>query len=393
MRIGAVILAAGASTRFGGIKQLLPLGGISILQHVINIVEQVGFQKVVIVLGANQEVINPVLKLGAETEVIINRDWKMGQSSSVRLGVEKLKDECDALIFFLGDQPFVTRALIDFQIGVFAEKKPEIIAPRFAGKRGNPVLFSASCFKELQSLKGEGGGKALFNSHPVTEFDWPTDLENFDIDTEQDYERAVGIYNAHSQFCTIILSAGLSTRMKQAKLLMPWGNTSVLGTVINAFRNAGVVDIRVITGGYREEVEREAGLNHATCIFNPNFANGEMLDSVRTGINSILESSYKAAFIALGDQPAVSCEDIYQMMQIFNETRAPLIIPSYEMRRGHPWLVAKKLWPSILNLKPPKTMRDFIEENKDQITYYVVKNSRILEDLDTPEDYEKYHPR
>ena len=141
--------------------------------------------------------------------------------------MEKLKDECDALIFFLGDQPFVTRALIDFQIGVFAEKKPEIIAPRFAGKRGNPVLFGASCFKELQSLKGKGGGKALFDSHHVAEFDWPTDLENLDIDTEQDYERAVGIYNAHSQFCTIILSSGLSTRMKQAKLLMPWGNTSV----------------------------------------------------------------------------------------------------------------------------------------------------------------------
>lgn len=393
MKVGAVILAAGESKRLGRIKQLLPLGGKPLLQHVIDTAESAGFSRIAVILGANGDAIHMTIKTGGNTEVFINFQWQEGQSSSVRSGVECLESDCDAIVFLLGDQPFVTKSLIQKEIQLFDSSYADIVAPRFGNHRGNPVMFGKVCYSELKKLKGDGGGKQLYDSFNVKEFEYPIELEDKDIDTKEDFTSAEELINAHSHLCTIILGAGLSSRMKQPKLLMPWGNSSVLGTVISAFYNGGVGKVQVVTGAFREWVEKEAQKYQADCVFNPMFENGSMLDSIKAGIRAILNTNYDAVFVALGDQPAVSSEDIQEMAKIYLNTHALLIIPSFEMKRGHPWLVSRELWSSILNLEAPKTMRDFIEANKNRITYYVVKSSRILDDLDTPEDYEKYRPR
>jgi len=67
-------------------------------------------------------------------------------------------------------------------------------------------------------------------------------------------------------------------------------------------------------------------------------------------------------------------------------------VPSFQMRRGHPWLVARPLWPEILALKPPESTRDFLAGHAHEIHYVNVDTPSILADLDTPEDYEKSHP-
>jgi molybdenum cofactor cytidylyltransferase len=393
LKVGAVILAAGESKRFGRIKQLLPLGGKPLLQHVIDTAELAGFSRIAVILGSNGEEIRKAIRTGEKTKVIINTHWEEGQSSSVRAGVVCLEKDCDAIIFLLGDQPFVTRELIHKEIQIFESTKAHIVAPKFGGHRGNPVLFSKGCYSDLKNLEGDGGGRQIFDKHSVTEFEYPIQVENRDIDTAEDYKDAEITLNARSHICTIILGAGLSSRMKQPKLLMAWGNSTVLGAVISAFNDGGVGNVFVVTGAFREQVENEAQKYNASFVFNPSFENGAMLDSIKTGIREILDTSYEAAFVALGDQPAVSSEDIQEMARIYLDTHVPLIIPSFEMRRGHPWLVSRELWQEILSLEDPKTMRDFIESNRDKITYYLVKSSRILDDLDTPEDYEKYRPR
>jgi molybdenum cofactor cytidylyltransferase len=180
--------------------------------------------------------------------------------------------------------------------------------------------------------------------------------------------------------------------MKQSKLVMPWGSTTVLGAVIRSFQNAGVNEIKVVTGGYSEEVTVEAMRHGAGSVFNPNFANGEMLDSIQAGLSSMQDTAYEAAFVALGDQPGVRSADILEIAKCYFDTRAALIIPSYQMRRGHPWLISRELWADLLDLKHPQTMRDFIEANKEKASYQLIDNPGILQDLDTPEDYEKYKP-
>ena len=74
------------------------------------------------------------------------------------------------------------------------------------------------------------------------------------------------------------------------------------------------------------------------------------------------------------------------------ETHQPLIVPSFQKRRGHPWLVEQSFWSEILDLKPPATMRDFLQSHAGFIHYLPVYTPTVLKDLDTPEDYALMRP-
>ena len=67
-----------------------------------------------------------------------------------------------------------------------------------------------------------------------------------------------------------------------------------------------------------------------------------------------------------------------------------IVVPSYEMHRGHPWLIARPFWDELLSMKPPQTARDFLQKHAEEIQYVEMKTPSIIEDLDTPEDYLKF---
>ena len=188
----------------------------------------------------------------------------------------------------------------------------------------------------------------------------------------------------------IILAAGQSKRMGQPKMLLPWGKTSVLGKVITTFRDAGVEEVIVVTGGNREHVEALVNVSART-IFNPDFAKEEMLSSIQTGLSGLKQGT-EAILIALGDQPQVQEGCVRQIMGAFQESRASIVVPSFKMKRGHPWLVAKSLWDEILQMHSPESMRDFLNRHSEEIRYVEVGNNSILQDLDTIEDYLKFRP-
>lgn len=175
-------------------------------------------------------------------------------------------------------------------------------------------------------------------------------------------------------------------------MVLPWGGKTVIGSVISAFQEADIEKIIVVTGGYRELVEVEAERYQVECFFNTEFANGEMSTSLQTGLKRIAEST-EFIFVALGDQPDISPEDIKEMMNLARFDTTKLIIPSYSMRRGHPWLIPSIYFSEIMELKPPETMRSFINKHEENISYYLVKKSNILADLDTPEDYQRLKPK
>jgi molybdenum cofactor cytidylyltransferase len=105
---------------------------------------------------------------------------------------------------------------------------------------------------------------------------------------------------------TILLAAGLSSRMGQPKLLLPWGGTTVLGQVVSTFAAVGIEEIIVVTGGVREQIEglvAELAKDYPVrTVYNPAYARGEMLSSIQAGL-SALNSQPRAALIGLGDQP------------------------------------------------------------------------------------------
>jgi len=184
---------------------------------------------------------------------------------------------------------------------------------------------------------------------------------------------------------TIILAAGESRRMGQPKMLLPWDKSTVLQTLIKTFQAAGIKDILVVTGGAHEQVDALVGQTVQT-VFNKNYARGEMLSSIQMGLKTKMSES-RAVLIALGDQPQVQTRCIQQILQEYKRTNASLIVPSYKMRRGHPWLVARELWDEILKMPVGETSREFLNRHAHDIHYVQLDTASILQDLDTPEDY------
>jgi len=188
----------------------------------------------------------------------------------------------------------------------------------------------------------------------------------------------------------LILAAGQSKRMGRPKLLLPWGETTVLGQVIATFKAAEINDILVVTGGAREQIEMLVGKSVQT-IFNPDHAQGEMLSSVQVGLAG-LNPGTEAVLIALGDQPQVQERSVRLVMEAYRNSTASIVVPSYQMRRGHPWLVTKIHWGEIQRMRPPESLRKFLDRYADEIHYVTVNDDSILGDLDTPEDYLKLKP-
>jgi len=189
----------------------------------------------------------------------------------------------------------------------------------------------------------------------------------------------------------IILAAGRSIRMGQPKMLLPWGGTTVLGQVIETVRGAGIQDILIVTGSAREQVEEIAREWNATTIHNENFESEEMLASLQCGLKR-QKPEVEAALICLGDQPQVEERSVRSVCEAFLKNNSPLVVPSYQMRRGHPWLAGRALWNDLLKMRSPQSPRDFLNAYEYEIEYVIVDTPSVIADLDTPEDYLKSRP-
>lgn len=186
----------------------------------------------------------------------------------------------------------------------------------------------------------------------------------------------------------IVLAAGLSTRMGQNKMLLPWRNTTVIEQVVQCLTRVNLAPIIVVTGSSRDQVENALKGHQVSCVFNPNFANGEMISSILVGMQA-LPPDGDAFCLVLGDQPQIEQAVLDQMIEHYKKIRPVLVVPSYQMRRGHPWLIDQKLWGELQRLVPPKTLRNFLSTYSNEISYINVNNESILLDLDTPEDYKR----
>jgi molybdenum cofactor cytidylyltransferase len=187
---------------------------------------------------------------------------------------------------------------------------------------------------------------------------------------------------------TIVLAAGLSTRMRQPKMTLPWKNHTIIEEVVQSLISGGCSDIYVVTGASANLIEKVLGKFPVQFTFNPDFLNGNMLFSIQAGLRDLPERS-QGVLVALGDQPQIQSHIVREMIDLYRLKRSSIIVPSFQNHRGHPWIIHQKYWKEILSLKPPATMRDFFRIYSEQIHYYPVENRSILDDLDTPEAYNK----
>lgn len=198
--------------------------------------------------------------------------------------------------------------------------------------------------------------------------------------------------NKTTRVGAIIVAAGQSRRMGSPKMLLPWGSETVIERVVNQYLNAGIEPVVVVTGPTHAEISGLLDQTSALVVQNERYMQSEMLQSVQVGLTHIT-GPLEAVFIGLGDQPQISTRVIKELLDDFMQhPEKELIIPSHQMRRGHPWLIKRSLWDDILSLGPDESLRVFLSNNTQKITYCLVDSPEILADLDTPEDYQKQRP-
>lgn len=197
-RVAAVVLAAGEARRFGKLKQVMPWQGAPLVAHVARQALACGeVDYVVVTTGAQASLVEDALQgLSGEVALVGVPDWSAGQSRSVQRGLaasqERAGGKLSAALFLLADQPGVTPELLSALIQRHRETLAPVIAPRHAGKRGNPVLFDRATFPEFAGLSGDGGARSIIRQHEadIAWVDWPTDEILRDIDTPEDYDAA-----------------------------------------------------------------------------------------------------------------------------------------------------------------------------------------------------------
>jgi molybdenum cofactor cytidylyltransferase len=188
-RTAGIILAAGESTRFGAPKQLLDWHGKPFVRQVAETALQSGLWPVVVVTGAYGAEIESALN-GLPVNIVHNLDYKQGQSSSIKKGIEALPSDVGATLFLLTDQPQIPAEVIRALMETHSRELPAILAPLvLEERRANPVLFDRTTFPDLMQLTGDIGGRAIFDKHRVEYLPWHDDILLFDVDKPEDYER------------------------------------------------------------------------------------------------------------------------------------------------------------------------------------------------------------
>lgn len=189
VKYSIVILAAGNSSRLGEPKQLLTYKNNSLLSNVVSQASLIAESKILVVTGANKELIQPVLA-GMTIEFIENPHWETGIGSSIAVGtmaILKKNSSLECIIITVCDQPHVSAGIFHSLIETFKKENKGIVASRYENTFGPPVLFAAKYFDLLKDLKGNEGAKKIIqqNLSDTVYIDFQEGI--VDIDTKEDY--------------------------------------------------------------------------------------------------------------------------------------------------------------------------------------------------------------
>jgi molybdenum cofactor cytidylyltransferase len=212
-RIGAVILAAGMSSRMGEAKQLLRLGENTLLGQVVENVRGSRVDEIVLVLGHAAETIKETVAIQS-LKVVINEAYRQGMGTSLRAGLSALPASVDAALIVLADQPFVRAATLDLLMDRYRQSNAQIVIPIYKGFRGNPVLLDRSVFAEVMALSGDIGCRAIFGNHLEGIVKVPVEDVGIllDLDSKDDVERLQHFGQGTTDESTLIEAANLEGR-------------------------------------------------------------------------------------------------------------------------------------------------------------------------------------
>lgn len=190
----------------------------------------------------------------------------------------------------------------------------------------------------------------------------------------------------------IVLAAGASSRMGQAKAALPIGNTgeTVVSRVIKTLLDGGVPRVVVVAGAHIDAV-RHAFPPHeprARLIEHPGWAQGQ-LSSLLAGLDAIDEPQLEAAMVTLVDVPLVSASTVARVIAEWRRTRAPIVRPASGARHGHPVIFDRAVFADLRAANPAVGAKAVFATHRDRVLDVAVTDAGAFEDIDTPGDYDR----
>ena len=195
--IAVVVLAAGASSRLGRPKQLLPVAGRPLLEYALDAGDALDPDQLVLVLGHQAAEIAAALDLDGLT-VVVNSGYEQGQSSSLRTGLLAVSPRMEAVLLLTGDQPLVTPEHLRAIVARHEAGGKPLIATDYGDYQGVPMLLARSVFSLAGAVRGDQGARALLKARPsaVALVASPSPEMALDVDTEEDYQRLLALIAA-----------------------------------------------------------------------------------------------------------------------------------------------------------------------------------------------------
>lgn len=190
--VSAILTAAGESTRMGRPKPLLLWRGVTLIEHQIRCLLDGGASEVVVVLGHEANAVVPYVN-GPSVRRVVNPDYRLGKTTSIKVGLKHIDPHADAILLLAVDQPR-TSGIVSTVIQAHHQNDALITSPRYQGHGGHPLIFAASLKEELERISEENQGiREMFEAHSSEVFKLEIDdpIIRLDLNTPEAYEEAV----------------------------------------------------------------------------------------------------------------------------------------------------------------------------------------------------------
>ncbi len=190
----------------------------------------------------------------------------------------------------------------------------------------------------------------------------------------------------------LVLAGGGSSRLGRPKQLEPWGGTNLLGHVIDAVRHYPVDEVWVVLGADLEEILDQVDLSDCGIVENPEWEEG-IASSLRVGLDALIQKSRcEAALVVIGDQPDIDPDLVVRVLETFEGSSAPVVIPKYRYTLGNPVVIDRSLWPRLMSLIGDEGAQRLFQAHPEWVEEVWVEQLPPR-DVDTESDVTELKPR
>lgn len=185
----------------------------------------------------------------------------------------------------------------------------------------------------------------------------------------------------------VILAAGTGSRMGATKQLLPFGETTLLGRMVNAATASDLDKIVVVLGHHAAQIQKRMDLSGTRIVINPHYLKGQAT-SLRAGLAEIVWDCSGAMFL-LADQPLIDHHIINTLIQAWQTSKQPMMVPYCNGSRGNPVIVGASLFEAVCRITGDRGARALFDEYASLIKRVDIQNPAILTDVDTKEEYDR----